>query len=87
MSYQDKIAADQAAVDQAQAVLNAAEAQLVSDQAAQAAVQPHLALIDQIETELASVEQNMDATMAAALASIKASIAPFLQQMRDLLNA
>lgn len=49
MSPQEQIAADQAAVQAAQAVLDAANAKLAEDQAVLDALQPHLSVLDEIE--------------------------------------
>ena len=86
MNITDQITADQDAVTAAQAALDAANATLVIDQAKLAAIQPHLSLLDQIETELAAAEQGVDATVTAALDSIKSAITPLIQQMRDILT-
>ena len=52
MTIQDRITADQQAVAEAQAALDKANAQLASDQAALANVQPELDLITQLEEKL-----------------------------------
>jgi hypothetical protein len=84
MSLQDQIAADQAAVVAAQAVLDAANVALAADQAKLAAIQPHLDLLDRIEAELALVEDGVDEALRTALLQVAASIVPFVAQMRSL---
>jgi hypothetical protein len=86
MSIQDQIAADQAAVDAAAAALATANAQLTSDEAKLAAIAPHLSLLDQIEAELASVEDGVEDSLRAGLDAIKANISPLIAQMRALFN-
>lgn len=49
MSLQDQIAVDQQAVVDAQAALDAANAKLAQDQAALAALQPHLSMWQEVE--------------------------------------
>lgn len=85
MSLLDTIAADEAAVTAAQTTLDAANATLAADQAKLAAVQPHLSLLDQIEKELALVEDGVDDALRTALLSVAATISPLLAQMRSLI--
>ena len=59
----DNIAADQEAVATAQAVLDAANAQLAKDQAALNAVQPHLSLWQEVEAYAASLGTEAEATI------------------------
>lgn len=74
------------AVAAAQANLDQANAAAAAIQAAIDSVQPHLSLLDQIETELAKVEDGVTAEMAQALAAIKASVDPLISQMRATFN-
>lgn len=87
MSIQDQIAADEAAVAAAQTALDAANAQLSADEAKAAAIAPHLSLLDQIEAELAAVENGVEDSVRAGLEAIKANITPLIAQMRALFAA
>ena len=98
MSLQDQITADTQALADAQAklaadtaadqaVIDAAAAKLAADQAALAAIQPHLSLLDQIESELTKVEDGVSAELQAALDAVKVKILPFVEQMRSLFTA
>lgn len=86
MSLQETIAADEVNVTAAQAALDAANVQLATDQAKLAAIQPHLSILDQIESELAVVEQGIEASVAADIDAIAATIKPLLDKMRALFN-
>lgn len=85
MSLQDQITVDQQSVTDAQTALDAANAKLAADQAALAAVQPHLDLLSKIESELGAVEDDVEDALRAALDDIKARISPLIEQMRQLL--
>jgi DNA repair exonuclease SbcCD ATPase subunit len=87
MTLQEQIAADLTAVNEAQAALDAANAKLVADKDALAAVQPHLSILDQIEAELAKVEDGVVAELQSSLDAVKAQITPLIAQMRALFNA
>jgi hypothetical protein len=87
MNIQETIAADQATVTADQAALDTATATLTADQAKLAAVQPHLDLLDKLEADIAAVEAGADATLTAAYDTIKASIEPFIAQMRALFTS
>lgn len=84
MSIQDTIAQDLMDIAAAQTALDSANAKLAADQDRLASIQPHLQLIDQIESALAQVEMDVDAVTHAALDSIKGAVQPFLDQMRAL---
>lgn len=97
MSIQDTIAQDQSAVDAAvekmiadglanQAILDAANAQLALDKAKLADLTPHLDLIAKIEAELLAIEEGVSDTLKTALDTVKQKIAPFLQEMKNILN-
>lgn len=75
MTLQDQIAADQQAVADAQAALDAANAQLAQDQAKLDAIAPHLTLLDQIEAHIAGAEE-----------SVKAGVANLVAELRNLIN-
>ena len=62
MGLADTIAADQQAVADAQAALDAANAKLASDRAQLDAVAPHLALWEEVETYAASLGADVEAT-------------------------
>ena len=97
MTIQDTIAQDQAAVDAAQAkltadtlanqaVLDAANAQLALDKAKLDALTPHLDLIAKIEAELMQIEDGVSDALRSALDTVKQKIAPFLNEMKNILN-
>lgn len=55
MTLQDQLTASQQAVESAQTVLDGAKAQLVKDQAAFDAAQPHLTVLQEMEAEAARI--------------------------------
>ena len=71
MSIQDKIAADQAAVEAAQAQLVAAQNQLASDQAELSSVAPHLAALDAIAAFSVNLSGDVLVAFEAAIANAK----------------
>jgi hypothetical protein len=87
MSIEDTIAADQATVTADQTALDAATATLTADQSKLAAIQPHLDLIDKLEADMAAIEAGTDATVASAFDALKASVEPFIAQMRALFTS
>lgn len=74
MNLQDQIAADQQAVADAQAALESAQARLAADLAKQAAIAPHLSLLDQIEAHMATVEESIKQGVMARVAELRALI-------------
>jgi uncharacterized protein with HEPN domain len=64
MNIQEQVAADQAAVD-------AAQAQLVKDQAALDAVQPHLSVLGEIEAYAEHLPEEIRTEFAALVAKAK----------------
>lgn len=75
MNLQDQIAADQQAVAEAQAALDAANAKLAEDLAKQAAIAPHMTLLDQIEAHIATAEE-----------SVKQGVLNLVSELRNLIN-
>jgi len=75
MTLTEQITADEQAVKDAQAALDAAQATLAKDKAAYDALQPHISLLDQIQGEVGKLE-----TEAAN------AISPLIAQLRSLFN-
>lgn len=75
MNLQDQITADQQAVAEAQAALDAANAKLAEDLAKQAAIAPHMTLLDQIEAHIATAEE-----------SVKQGVLNLVSELRNLIN-
>ena len=63
MALADTITADQAAVASAQAALDAANAQLATDQATLAATVPHLSLWQEVEAYAATLGTEAESTI------------------------
>jgi hypothetical protein len=72
MSLQDQIAADQQAIQAAQAALDAANAQLAKDQAALEAVQPHLSVLAEIEQEAEKLAEDGKNVILGLTAKLRA---------------
>lgn len=86
-SLTQTIAADQQAVADAQAVLDAANAKLSADQAALAAVQPHLNALNNISAELVAVQQGTAPDVAAVLEGFRLQAQAIIDQMLAVFNA
>jgi len=72
MSIQDDITADQAAITAAQEALDAAHAKMATDQAAYAAIQPHVSLWDETVAEAEKLGADAAAPFIALAARAKA---------------
>ena len=87
MTIQDKIAADQEAVTNAQDQLNAAIAALAADQKILESIAPHLTLLDQIEAEFVKLESDLQGEILQGVDKLKTAITPYIDQMRALFSA
>jgi len=68
----DSIAADQTAVANAVAALDAANTQLAADQASLDAIQPHLTVLAELEAQAAGWESAVADDVRSAIARIRA---------------
>jgi len=59
MSIKDQVIADQQAVQEAQSVLDAANAKLVEDQSSLNSIAPHLCVLDELEVEVQKLSDDV----------------------------
>jgi hypothetical protein len=96
MSIQDNINTYQAALDVAkqklaedtaadQAAIAAAQAQLDVESAKLAAVQPHIAMLDQLATVFANAEAGLDTTAQVVADTFKPILETFIANMKNSL--
>ena len=86
MSIQDRITADEAAVAQAQATLDAAMAVLTQDRAVAASLQPRLDTLEKIGAMLQTVSEGMSADAVVAVDEVRTQIAELLVKLADLIS-
>jgi multidrug efflux pump subunit AcrA (membrane-fusion protein) len=70
-ALEDRIAADQATVDSAQQILDAANAQLSEDQAKLSAAQPHLSVLGEIEAFVTRIPAELQDELSVLVAKAK----------------
>ena len=75
MNLQDQITADQQAVADAQAALDAANAKLAEDQNRLNAIAPHLSVLDRLEAHIATADE-----------AVKQGVLSLVAELRNLIN-
>lgn len=85
MTIKETLAADKAALAKAQLELASLQSKVDAQQAALRAVQPHLDLLDSIESELAMIEATVEPPIAAKITPRRIAILENLIAIRGYL--